>query len=109
MVPRRVTTSEARDIFSDLLASVHYGKPPVVVERRGKPYAVLISPEEYDRYRALAKERFFRTVDAIRERNRDADPEQVEADAARAVEEVRSDHDARRESDTGHSRHEPAR
>jgi prevent-host-death family protein len=37
MLTRRISAKEARDNFGDLLGSVHYGKQPVIVEKKGKP------------------------------------------------------------------------
>ena len=46
---RRMSVHEARANFSDVLGSVYHTGEPVIVERRGKPVAVLVSPEEYAR------------------------------------------------------------
>ncbi len=89
MLTKRMSSREARDNFSDLLASVRYGGQPVIVERNGKPFAVLISPEEYERYQRMSTERFFRVVDDIQARNSDADPDEALADVTTALEEVR--------------------
>lgn len=31
------------------LGSIHYGNETVIVEKSGKPFAVVISPEQYER------------------------------------------------------------
>jgi len=31
----------------------------VIVEKKGRPFAVLISPEDFARFQTIAKERFF--------------------------------------------------
>ena len=49
----------------------------VLVEDNGAPVAVVISPA---RYRALTHDRFWATVDSIRERNAHHDPDEVLAD-----------------------------
>ena len=56
------------------------------VEENGEPIAVLISPK---RYRSLSHERFWATVDRMRAKNADKDPDQVLADITELVEEVR--------------------
>ena len=89
MVTRRISAKEARDNFGDLLGSVHYGGQPVIVEKKGKPFAVMISPEDFERLQELARERLFETVREIRETNKDADPDQVLRDVTEAVEAVR--------------------
>ena len=44
---RRMSVHEARANFSDVLGSVYHTGEPVIVERRGKPVAVLVSPEQF--------------------------------------------------------------
>ena len=41
---KTMSVREARAKFSDLLGSVHYTNQPVIIERNGKPYAVVIGP-----------------------------------------------------------------
>ena len=93
---KRLSVREARANFSDLLGLVYYGKEPVVIEKKGRPVAVLISPEQWDRYQQQLKERFFETVDRVQDRNADADPQEVERDVTEAVEEVRRERYAQR-------------
>src|SRR5215207_8005246 len=88
-VTKRMSVRDTRANFSDVLAQVRYGQEPVVVERNGRAMAVLISPEQWQRYQDQARRRFFEAVDELQERNRDADPAEVERDVAEAVEEVR--------------------
>jgi prevent-host-death family protein len=91
MLTRRISVKEARSNFSDLLGSVRYSGDPVIVEKKGRPFAVMISPEDFERFQAVAKERFFETARAIQQDNKDADPEQVLADVTEAVEAVRQE------------------
>ena len=86
---RRVAAKDARANFSDVLSQVYYGQEPVIVERKGKPVAVLISPEQWERYQQQTKDRLFEAIDRLQERNRDADPEEVEREVSEVVEEVR--------------------
>jgi len=83
-----MSSKEAREHFSDLLGSVYYTKEPVIVEKKGKPVAVVISPEQYE---AIQKEeqRLWHVVDQIRARNVDTDPDEVLRDVTAVVEEVR--------------------
>jgi prevent-host-death family protein len=91
MLTRRVSAKEARSNFSDLLGSVHYGGDPVIVEKKGRPFAVLISPEDFERFQMIAKEQFFETVREIQQANKDADPQEVLRDVTEAVEAVRQE------------------
>src|SRR5215210_7109902 len=91
MLTRRISAKEARSNFSDLLGSVRYSGDPVIVEKKGRPFAVLISPEDFERFQAIAKERFFETAREIQEGNKDADPDEVLRDVTEAVEAVRQE------------------
>ena len=99
---RRMSSREARANFSELLGSVHYTREPVIVERKGKPYAVLISPEQWEQIRQGQIERGWATVDAIRERHRDVDPDEVYRDVSAVVEQVRQErYDSERADQSG--------
>src|SRR3712207_6360363 len=99
-VTKRMSVKDTRANFSDVLAQVRYGQEPVIVERKGRPMAVLISPEQWQQYQDDARNRFFDAVDRLQERNRDADPEQVLRDVTEAVEEVRRERYDERQHDT---------
>ncbi len=73
---RRMSAREARANFSDLLGTVFYTNEPVIVERKGKPFAVVISPEQY---RVMQAElgAAWQSVDEVRTENRDIPAEQV--------------------------------
>lgn len=89
MVVKRYSSREARANFSDILGFVYYTKEPVIVERKGKPYAVLISPEQFD---AIQQEdaRTWQLIDAMRRKNAQVDPEEIEAAVTAEVEAVRA-------------------
>jgi prevent-host-death family protein len=77
MVTRRISAKEARNNFSGLLGSVRYSGEPVIVEKKGRPFAVLISLEEFERFQTIAKERFFEVAREIQQDNEEADPDEV--------------------------------
>ncbi|HLZ21986.1 MAG TPA: type II toxin-antitoxin system Phd/YefM family antitoxin [Ktedonobacterales bacterium] len=89
MVTKRMSAKEARENFSDVLGIVFYGKEPIIVERKGKPMAVLISPEQYERYEQQVMERLGQVVDELRQHNANADPEELQRDIDEALTEVR--------------------
>jgi prevent-host-death family protein len=94
MLVQRMSAKEVRTNFSDVLGRAYYKGEPTIVEKQGKPVAVVISSEEYEqfrRYKEQAKQRFFEVVDRIQERNADKDPEEVYQDVTAAVEEVRQE------------------
>lgn len=45
---KRIGAREARNHFADLLGTVYYSGEPVIIERSGKPMAVLVSIEQYE-------------------------------------------------------------
>lgn len=56
MTAGALSVVEARRQFADLLGRVAYGREEIVIERTGRPMAVLINLEEYRRLKALEAE-----------------------------------------------------
>ncbi len=97
MLVKRYTAQEARQNLADILGIVYYTHEPVIVERRGRAVAVLISPEDY----ALLereKGRAFDVVQRIQERNADVNPDDVLRDVTETVEQVRQEQYEERQS-----------
>ena len=96
MLVKRMSAREARNNFSDLLGLVYYSKEVVIVEKRGRPFAVVISPEDYER---LLKEREERLAvfDDIRAKNPDVTPQEAQADAAREIAALRQERETEKE------------
>ena len=88
-MPSRISAEEAGGKLDELLEQVSSGNGAVTIERKGKPLAVLITPEQWERYQKLSKEDFFRVVDDLRRENQDKDPEEVYREVTAVVEEVR--------------------
>ena len=55
----KMTAKDARDNFSDLLGAVYYGRELVAVEKKGRIFAIVINPEEYQALKKTAKSHFF--------------------------------------------------
>lgn len=92
MITRRMSAKEARDNFADLLGAVYYGKEPILVEKKGRPFAVVINPDEYEtfqNFKKAAKKRFFEIVDEIQTANKGATYNKVLKDVTKIVAEVR--------------------
>jgi len=89
-------TKQARSNFSEPLGTVHFGHETVIVEKASKPFVVVISPEQYEHYRALVSEQAVRTTERMHERNEHLDPEQLERDITAVVEQVRQERHERR-------------
>ena len=88
---KRVSVREARARLADLIGQVYYGNEPVILEKRGRPVAVLVSPEQFERLRREEGEEPWSVIDRIQQRNRDVPEAEVERDVAREVEAVRQE------------------
>ena len=84
MLVKRMSAKDARNNFTDVLGIVYYSKEAVIVEKQGRPFAVVISPEDYERLIKERQERFA-ILDEIRARNQDVTPDEAEADVAREI------------------------
>jgi antitoxin YefM len=83
-----MSAREARANFSDVLGRVYYTKEPVVVEKKGRPFAVVISPEDYE-WLLAEREKDWSVIQSVQERNADKDPNEVLRDVTAEVEAVR--------------------
>jgi prevent-host-death family protein len=83
-VVKRMSAQEARARFADLLGLVYYGKEPVVIEKQGRAFAVVVSPDDYQRLLHEREERF-KIFDDLRTRNLAVTPEQADEEAAREI------------------------
>lgn len=84
----RIGSREARNKLSELLGSVRFGKEEVIMERSGKPMAVMIPIETYERLISERRTRF-EVLESIRSRVPDITSEEIEKDIADAVSMVR--------------------
>ena len=94
---KTVSAAEARAKFGDVLNTVFYTKEPVVVEKKGKTVAVIISPEAFQRLQA-EDARDWATIQAVGERNADQGPDEVLATVTEEVEAVRREVYAERQA-----------
>jgi prevent-host-death family protein len=86
---KTVSTAEARANLGDVLNGVYYTHEPVIVQKKGKTMAVIISPDEYEAFRRDRDARAWATVEAMGERHAGEDPDAVLAEVTAIVEEVR--------------------
>lgn len=87
---RRITIQEAQQNILAVLGAVQSTKEAVIVEREGKPLAVIVSTEEYEQIERV-RERGWAAIDAIRASNADKDPDEVLRDVTEVVEAVRQE------------------
>ena len=85
---RRVSAVEARKRLGELLEGVYYRGDEVVIERAGKPMAVVIPAERYETMER-SRERLFELIEKAQERNRDVPYEVIEREVELAIREVR--------------------
>jgi prevent-host-death family protein len=79
---------EARKKLGELLESVFYRHDEVVIERAGKPMAVVIPAHLYDNIER-GREQMLQLIERAQERNKDVPPEVLEKEIAKAIAEVR--------------------
>lgn len=87
---RKMSAKDARANFGDLLGLVYYTKEPVIIEKKGRPFAVVINPQDFEALQKQ-KEEAWATVDRVRERNASKDPDEVLRDVTAEVEAVRQE------------------
>ena len=66
---RKVSAMAVRDRLGQLLEEVYYKGDAVIIERAGRPMAVLVPPAEYERLRASRAKRF-RVYEQIKARTK---------------------------------------
>ncbi|MBX3234731.1 MAG: type II toxin-antitoxin system Phd/YefM family antitoxin [Nitrospiraceae bacterium] len=86
---KKLSLTRARRDFSELLGRVHSKKDTVIVEQDGKPVVAMI---DFERYQSLTskRERLFRVVDRLWDKNRGKSARQAARDASEAVAEIKT-------------------
>lgn len=84
-----ITTANARNNFANLLGEVYYGGKKYLIQKLGKPFAVLINVEEYQKLEAL-RESLFKDIFVTREKNKSVSISEVKTDVEKAVTNIRS-------------------
>jgi prevent-host-death family protein len=92
----RVTANEIRSKFSEMINTVVFDNNTVIITRFGKPHAVLLGYQEYERL-MNPKTRFsqnewdngFSAIDTIRAKAKNVQTQQIAQNVATAVREVR--------------------
>lgn len=83
-----ITTANARNNFANLLGEVYYGGKKYLIQKLGKPFAVLLNVEEYQKLEEL-RESLFKEIAANRNKNKNVPLKEVETDIEEAVTAVR--------------------
>ena len=87
-VKRKVTALAARRRLGELLESVYHRGDEVIIERAGKPMAVVIPAERYEAMER-DRERLFSMIDRVHEQNKDVPPQVVQDAIDEAIAAVR--------------------
>ena len=88
MAAQRMSAREARANFSDLLDRVYYTKEPVIVEKKGRPFAVVINMEDYE-WLVAEREKEWTVLRSAQERNAHENPDDVLREVTAEVEATR--------------------
>jgi prevent-host-death family protein len=90
---RIMSISNVRSQLNSLVNTVYQGETRVVVEKSGIPVAGLVSADDLRRLNELDNERAarFAVVDEVRAAFADVSDEEIEAEAERAIAEVRGE------------------
>lgn len=86
---KTISAIKARKNLGELLEEVFYNKDHVLITRRDKAMAVMISIEDYEKF-MTQREEDFAVLEEIRNLHPDKSPEQVEQDVTAAIKRVRS-------------------
>lgn len=85
---KTTTAIKARKNLGQLLEGAYYRGDEFVIERAGKPMAVLIPIQEFRRWQEQ-READFALFDEVRAKAKKTKPEKVEQDVAEAITKVR--------------------
>lgn len=88
---------EARRRFGQLIEEAFYRRDHIIVERSGRPMAVIISIDDYERWQRLAKTRLFNMLEGVWQRTAKVPQEDLERDVEETLTAVRRESEARRE------------
>lgn len=97
---KRMSEGDVQAHLGELLKSLHDTQEPVIVEKNGAPYAVLISPEQYER----ALDWAWATVQEAADRNSDTGEDEIAAIVTAEVEAVRQEQFERKRRETDRRR-----
>jgi prevent-host-death family protein len=88
MAERKVSVREARASFSEILGNVHFAGDTIVIEKKGRPFAALVSLEDLAWLRER-REKAWAPIDRLREANAQYDEDEIDRDVTAEVEVVR--------------------
>jgi prevent-host-death family protein len=87
---RKLSAVEARKRLGEVLEGVYYRGDEVVIERAGRPMAVVIPAYLYENIER-GRNRLWKMIEEAQERNKDVPYEVIEAEVETAIREVREE------------------
>ena len=91
---KTISALKARKNLGELLEEVYYRGDQYIIERAGKPMAAVVPLSQLEAWQEQ-REEFFRSIDAIRQKDQATKPETIEREVREAV---RSTRKSRRKS-----------
>lgn len=95
---KKIAAFEARRSLGKLIEEAFYRKDSFIIERSGRPMAVLVSIEDYQRWQRLAKDQVFAMIEAVQKRNAKSPSSELERDIREALKSLRREARAERKS-----------
>ncbi|MGB8648211.1 MAG: type II toxin-antitoxin system Phd/YefM family antitoxin [Anaerolineae bacterium] len=80
---------EARRNFGKLIEEAFYKKDSFIVERSGRPMAVIVSIEDYQKWQRLAKEQVFSMIETTQKRNVEVSPSGLDRDVRESLKDLK--------------------
>jgi prevent-host-death family protein len=91
---RTISAVEARKRLGEILESVYYRGDEVVIERAGKPMAVVVPSSRYEAFQQQRR-RFLDMIEELHERSKTTEDKALEREIEEAIQEVRAERRAR--------------
>lgn len=85
---KKLSTMQAREKFGEVLDQAYYRGDEFIIERRGKPLAVIVPFEEYQKWQRR-REEGFKVYERLWKAHKEFSAEEVEKDVSRTVQAVR--------------------
>ena len=87
---KSVNSSSLRSKLSPILDDVQFNRDNYIIERNGRPAAVIVPVNIYENWKQ-SRQRFFELVEEVQAANKDADPDEVMELVLEAQQAVRVD------------------
>lgn len=82
---------EARRSFGKLIEEAYYKKDSFIIERSGRPMAVIVSIEDYQKWQRFAKEQVFGMIEVVHKRNSKVPAAELERDVNESLKQLRQE------------------